>query len=85
MLLRSSPDFSIVAEAADGEEAVRLAEKLKPDIAILDISMPKLSGIEATEMIKDAHPETKVIILTVHEEEEYVYRILRAGASGYVS
>ncbi len=84
MLLRSSPDFSVIAEAADGEEAVRLAEKHTPDVAILDISMPKLSGIEATRMIRELVPDAKIIILTVHEDEEYVYQILQAGASGYL-
>ena len=84
MLLKSSPRFSIVGEAADGEEAVKMTERLKPDVAILDISMPKLNGIETARMIKERQPDTKVIILTVHEDEEYVYQILRAGASGYV-
>lgn len=84
MLLRSSPEFAIVAEAADGEEAIRLAGKHLPDVAIMDISMPKIDGIEATRIIKERHPDIKIIILTVHEDEEYVYRILRAGASGYL-
>ena len=84
LLLRSSPEFAIVAEAEDGEEAVRLAEKHHPDVAIMDISMPKVDGIEATRILKERHPEIQVIILTVHEDEEYVYRILRAGASGYL-
>jgi DNA-binding NarL/FixJ family response regulator len=84
LLLRSSPEFSIVAEAANGEEAVQLAESLKPDVAIIDISMPVVDGIEATRRIKTGFPDIKVIILTVHEDEEYVYRILRAGASGYL-
>jgi two-component system response regulator NreC len=84
MLLRSSPEFVVAAEAADGEEAVRLAEIHKPDVAILDISMPKLDGIEATRIIKQHHPEIKVVILTVHEDEEYAYQVLRAGASAYV-
>ncbi len=84
MLLRSHPGFSIVAEAADGEEAVRLAQEHRPDIAILDISMPRLDGIEATKVIKQTLPEIRVIILTVHEDEEYAYQVLRAGASGYV-
>jgi two-component system response regulator NreC len=84
MLLRSSPEFSIIAEAADGEEAVRLAEKHRPDVAILDISMPKLDGIDATRIIKEKNPAIKVVILTVHEDEEYAYQVLRAGASGYV-
>jgi two-component system response regulator NreC len=84
MLLRSSPSFSIVAEAADGEEAVRMAEKCKPDVAIMDISMPKLDGIEATKRIKQNLPKTRIVILSVHEDEEYVFQTLRAGASGYL-
>jgi len=84
MLLKTSPDFSITGEAADGEEAVRLVEKQKPDIAFMDISMPKLDGIEATKLIRQNTPETKVIILTVHEDEEYAFHVLRAGASGYL-
>ncbi len=84
MLLRSHAGFSIVAEAADGEEAVRLADKHLPDIAILDISMPKLDGIEATRQIKEQHPDVKVLILSVHENEEYAFQVLRAGASGYI-
>jgi two-component system response regulator NreC len=84
MLLRSHADFSIVAEAADGEEAVRLTDQHRPDVAILDISMPKLDGISATKMIKENHPEVKVLILTVHENEEYAYQVLKAGASGYI-
>lgn len=85
VLLRSAPDFSVIAEAADGEEALRLTEKHKPDVVIMDISMPKLDGIEATKLIKERQPEVKVIILSVHEDEEYAYQILRAGASGYLS
>ena len=84
MLLRSRGEFSIVAEAADGEEAVRLVEKHRPDVAILDISMPKLDGIEATRLMKLNHPSLKVLILTVHEDEEYAVQVLRAGASGYL-
>ena len=84
VLLRSAPDFSIVGEAADGEEAVRLAAREKPDVVIMDISMPILDGIEATKLIKERQPEVKVVIMSVHEDEEYVYQILRAGASGYV-
>jgi len=84
MLLKTSPDFVITGEAADGEEAVRLVEKHKPDIAFMDISMPKLDGIEATKVIRQNTPETKVIILTVHEDEEYAFHVLRAGASAYL-
>ncbi len=83
-LLRTSPDYSIVGEAVDGEEAVRMTEKTKPDVVIMDISMPNLDGIAATKIIKERFPDVKVVILTVHEDEEYAYQILRAGASGYV-
>jgi DNA-binding NarL/FixJ family response regulator len=84
VLLRTSPDFSIVGEAADGEEAVSLTDKLTPDVVIMDVSMPNLDGIAATKIIKERHPEVKVIILTVHEDEEYAFQVLRAGANGYV-
>ena len=84
VLLRTSPDFSIVGEASDGEEAVRLTEKSTPDVVIMDISMPTLDGIAATKIIKERFPLVKVIILTVHEDEEYAFQVLRAGASGYV-
>ncbi|HUI10131.1 MAG TPA: response regulator transcription factor [Bacteroidota bacterium] len=84
MLLKTSPDFVITGEASDGEEAVRLVEKQKPDVTFMDISMPKLDGIEATKLIRQNAPETKVIILTVHEDEEYAFHVLRAGASGYL-
>jgi DNA-binding NarL/FixJ family response regulator len=84
MLLRSQADFSVVAEAADGEEAVRLADKHRPDVVILDISMPKLDGIEATRIIKMRHPEIHILILSVHQNEEYAHQVLKAGASGYL-
>jgi two-component system, NarL family, response regulator NreC len=83
-LLRTSADFSVVGEACDGEEAVRLAEKVRPDVMVMDISMPNLDGIAATKLIKERFPDVKVIILTVHEDEEYAFQVLRAGASGYV-
>jgi two-component system response regulator NreC len=83
-LLRTSPDFAVVGEAVDGEEAVRMARETKPDVVIMDISMPNLDGIAATKVIKDTLPDVKVVILTVHEDEEYAYQVLRAGASGYV-
>jgi DNA-binding NarL/FixJ family response regulator len=84
MLLRSRKEYAIVAEAADGEEAVRLVERHHPDVVFLDISMPNLDGIEAAKIIKRDHPETKIIVLTVHEDEEYAIQVLRAGASGYL-
>jgi DNA-binding NarL/FixJ family response regulator len=83
-LFRSTAGFTVVGEASDGEAAVELATLLQPDVAILDISMPKLNGIEATEIIKRRHPAMKVLILTIHEDEAYVYKIIRAGASGYI-
>jgi two-component system response regulator NreC len=84
MLFKGTPGFAVIAEATNGEEAVALVGKHKPDIAILDISMPKINGIEATRMIKEKKSSTRVLILTIHENEEYVYQMVRAGASGYV-
>ncbi len=84
MLLQSQPDFDVVAEAADGREAVARAREARPDVAILDISMPDLSGLEATRLIRAESPRTRVIILTMHESDEYFFRALEAGASGYV-
>jgi two-component system response regulator NreC len=84
MLLQSEPDFVIVAEAENGREAIARAKETRPDLAILDISMPDLSGLEATRMIKTESPQTQVLILTMHESDEYFFRALQAGASGYV-
>lgn len=84
MLLQSEPDFVIVAEAENGREAVTRAKESQPDLAILDISMPDLSGLEATRLIKAELPQTQVLILTMHESDEYFFRALQAGASGYV-
>lgn len=83
-LLKSDPGISIVGEARDGEQAVHMTTRLRPDIAILDISMPKLNGIEATRIIKRDSPQTKVLILTIHEKEEFIYEMIQAGAGGYV-
>lgn len=83
-LLNSQPDMEIIAEAADGEEAVRKSAELTPDIVIMDISMPILTGLEATRKIKKQNPAVKVLVLTVHEDEIYLHRMLRAGASSYV-
>lgn len=84
MILASQRDFDIVGEAATGEEALALIEKLKPDVVVMDISMPGIGGIEATAQIKQTHPKINVLALTMHEDEHYVFRLLRAGASGYV-
>jgi two-component system response regulator NreC len=83
-LLQSSPEYTIVGEAENGEEAVEMAVRLKPDVIVMDISMPKMNGIEATAKLKHLDHSVRIIILTVHEDEEYVFQILKAGASGYV-
>ena len=83
-LLQSIKEFSIVGEAEDGEDAVQKTSELRPTVVVIDLSMPKLSGIEATRIIKKRYPETNVLVLTMHENEEYVYQILKSGASGYV-
>ena len=77
-------DFEIVAEANDGEEAVNLTEQLSPDVVIMDISMPKLNGLEATRQIKERFPHVYVLVLTVHSDSEHVLGILQAGADGYL-
>lgn len=83
-LLRSDKDIVVVGEAADGEEAVRKTGELRPTVVVIDLSMPKLSGIEATKIIKKKFPQVNVLVLTMHENEEYVYQILKSGAAGYV-
>lgn len=83
-LLESQEDIVVVGEAADGLEAIEGAERLRPDIVLMDISMPKINGLEATRQIKDRFPEVKVLILTQHDNREYIAPALGAGASGYV-
>lgn len=83
-LLRSQPGWTVVGEAKKGPEAVVKAKKLKPDIAILDISMPEMDGLEATRQIQNHAPGSKVLVLTMHESDQMVRRVLEAGASGYV-
>lgn len=83
-LFNSNPDFLVVGEATDGIEAIKLVSKYKPNVAILDISMPNMNGIEASNIIKANNPETKILILTIHESEEYVREMIQAGADGYV-
>jgi len=83
-VLRSRRGWKIVGEAANGREAVEKTIKLKPDVAILDISMPELDGVEAVSQIREAVPETKVLVLTMHESDQIVKRALDAGANGYV-
>ena len=83
-LLTADSNFEIVGEACDGREAVRFVEKLGPDLLLMDLSMPRMSGMDAIREIKKRHPETKIIALTVHKTEEYLLTTLRAGADGYV-
>jgi NarL family two-component system response regulator LiaR len=83
-LLEREPDFKIVGEAGDGEEAVRLAKELKPDVIIMDVAMPKLSGIEATKQIKAVLPAASVLVLTGYDYDEYIFSMLEAGAAGYL-
>ncbi len=84
LLLERQPDIEVVAEAADGAEARELAIRERPDLAILDVKMPKLTGLQATREIKAQAPEVAVLILSMHDEERYVEEALNAGASGYV-
>ena len=83
-LLRDIADIAIVAEADNGRDAVRLASELTPDLAILDISMKELNGIEATAQMKAQSPGTRVLILSMHTTEDFVRRALKAGAAGYI-
>ncbi len=83
-ILTAEPDLEVVGEAEDGLQAVEQAKKLKPDVAVLDISMPGINGIEATKQIKAALPDTHTLALTMHSDDSYVFQLLKAGASGYV-
>lgn len=84
LLLESQPGFSVVAEAADGRQAVEQALATKPDVVVLDISMPQLSGTEAAQRITESLPGTAIVVLSMHSDEGYVLRALRAGAKGYL-
>ena len=83
-LLERQPDMTVVAEAADGRDSVRLAEEQSPDVVVMDITMPNMNGIEATRRILAANPRTAVVILSMHQDESYVLRALKAGAKGYL-
>lgn len=84
LLLERQPDLKVVAEAADGRDAVRLSEEQTPDVAVLDVGMPAMNGIEATRRIIASSPRTAVVILSMHHDESYVLRSLKAGARAYL-
>jgi two-component system, NarL family, response regulator NreC len=84
ILLEAQPDIEVVAEAADGREAVAKVQECQPDIVLIDIAMPNLNGLEATRAIKRDYPQVQVIGLTMYESDEYFFQLLNAGASGYV-
>ena len=83
-LLATIPDFEVVGEAEDGKDAIRGVEEHSPDLIILDLSMPRMNGLEAIKEIKQSSPETKILVLTMHDEEEYIFPTLKAGADGYL-
>jgi DNA-binding NarL/FixJ family response regulator len=84
-LLEVAPDVTPVAAAADGEEAVALAARHRPDVVLMDLRMPKLDGVEATRQIRSALPDTEIVVLTTHADEESILDALRAGARGYLT
>jgi len=83
-LLSGQNDLEVIGEAGDGREAVRKIDTLQPDLLLIDLSMPKLNGIDAIREIKSRHPEIKIIVLTVHKSDEYIIAALKAGANGYM-
>lgn len=83
-IINAMPEMRVVGEASDGQEAIELVRKLLPDLAILDISMPKLSGIEACREIRRLFPDVKILVLTMHKDREYLYQAISAGAQGYL-
>jgi DNA-binding NarL/FixJ family response regulator len=83
-VLEERPEWEVVAEAGDGREAVRLAEKFKPDVCVLDVAMPLLNGVEATRQIARHVPSTRILVLSMYSDEAYVAQILQAGAAGYI-
>jgi len=84
MMLNAQPDMDVIGEAQDGRQAIQESQRLRPDIVLMDITMPDMNGIEATRQIKKVSSDIKILILTMHENDEYVFQALRAGASGYI-
>jgi DNA-binding NarL/FixJ family response regulator len=83
-LLSSNPNFEVVGEAEDGRELIRNIEEYNPDLILMDLSMPRMNGMEALKEVKKLLPETKILVLTIHKTEEYILPVLKAGADGYV-
>ncbi|WP_126428743.1 response regulator [Brevibacillus marinus] len=83
-ILEMEPDMSVVGEGSDGSDALRLAQRYNPDVILMDINMPNMNGVAATESVLEASPQSRIIILSIHDDEGYVYRTLRSGASGYL-
>lgn len=84
LLINSQPDMRVVGEAANGKEVLLKARELKPDVVVMDLSMPELNGLQATQRLKAERPESKVVALTAHEDESYLTQLCKAGAAGYV-
>lgn len=84
LLLESQSDMEVVGEAADGRETIRRVRELRPDVVVMDITMPDLNGLEATRRIKEENPHAQILALTMHEDERYFFQMVHAGASGYV-
>jgi DNA-binding NarL/FixJ family response regulator len=83
-VLELESDFAVIGEAADGEEAVKLALQLKPDVVLLDVNMPKKNGLEVTKDLRQLAPDIKIVLLTIHDDENYVIEVVKAGATGYL-
>ncbi|HUR22821.1 MAG TPA: response regulator transcription factor, partial [Acidimicrobiales bacterium] len=84
MVLEAEEDIEVVAEAADGQEALVRVEELAPDVVLMDVRMPRMGGIEATRLIRQLFPTTRIIVLTVSDEEDDIYGAVKAGANGYL-
>ena len=84
VMLGNQPDMEVVAVAANGRQAIQLVDEYKPDVAVIDISMPELNGVEAIQLMMPRHPRLQVVVLSIHETKPYVYRALKTGAMGYL-
>lgn len=83
-LLQQEADLEVIAEAGNGVQAIEMAGKLRPDLVIMDVRMPELSGVEATRVIRETLPEVRVLVLSAHENDQYLFSLLQAGANGYL-